>query len=348
MSIEKKELDRIYSLLDNVKDPEIGISIVKLRMIDSVEKRGDALNISIKLTVPGCPLSATIESDIKKALAGENYGDINIDFDYMTKEELESVKKAIYGNNQKLPTPIERYDKKSISNIIAVYSAKGGVGKSSVVALLALVANRLGYRTGILDCDISGPSIQTILRTNYRAAASEKGKIAPLDYKGVKIISVDMLTNAEALIWRGPLVSSAIKQMYSDTDWGSLDVLFLDLPPGTSDGPLTVFQSIPVDKIVLVTTPQILSQTVGAKTMLMAETLKVPLIGIIENMSYMVCDHCGGRIDLAGEPSRRISKIPILAKLPLKQGLSSNLEGTLSKESFTELNGVINAIAYKP
>lgn len=346
MSLSKKELDKINSLLDQVKDPEIGISITKLKMVDNIDKEGSKLKIKIKLTVPGCPLSATIEKDIKTALGPAGYKDIELEFGYMTKEELENVKKSIHSDNKQLPPPIARYEKKSIKNIIAVYSAKGGVGKSSVVSMLALAAEKMGYKTGILDCDISGPSIQTIFGTNNKATVGDNQKINPLTYNGIKIMSVDMLTNAEALIWRGPLVSSAIKQMYNDTEWGDLDILFLDLPPGTSDGPITVFQSIPVDRILLVTTPQTLSQTIGKKTMLMADTLKVPIIGIIENMSFIICDHCGKKTEI-DKKKNVISGIPILAHLPFKKEWAISLEKNLDKDTFMELDGAVNASIFE-
>ncbi len=347
MSLDKKESDKIYSLLDRVKDPEIGVSIIKLKMVSAVEMDGKVLRIKIKLTVPGCPLSATIEKDVKEILRLEGYDNVELEFGYMTKEELDTVKKSIQGNNQKLPPPIERYDKKQIKNIIAVYSAKGGVGKSSVVAMLAVAATKLGYKTGILDCDISGPSIQTIFHEKYRAILDKNDKLAPLLHNKIKMISVEMLTDAEALIWRGPLVSSAIKQMYSDTDWGDLDILFLDLPPGTSDGPLTVFQAIPVDKILLVTTPQNLSQVVGRKTVLMSEILKVPILGIIENMSYMRCEHCGEKTNMPGASEKPLKKFPILSKLEFKKEISIDLEQGIDPDTFNELNGAINAAVYK-
>ncbi len=347
MSLEKKESDRIYSLLDKVKDPEIGVSIIKLKMVDGVEMDGDTLKINIKLTVPGCPLSATIEKDVKGILKPEGYNNVELEFGYMTKEELDNVKKSIRGNNQKLPAPIERYDKKQIKNIIAVYSAKGGVGKSSVVAMLAIAATKLGYKTGILDCDISGPSIQTIFNEKYRATLDKNDRLSPLLHNKIKMMSVEMLTDAEALIWRGPLVSSAIKQMYSDTDWGDLDILFLDLPPGTSDGPLTVFQAIPVDKILLVTTPQNLSQVVGRKTVLMSEILKVPILGIIENMSYIRCDHCGEKTDMPGASEKLLKKFPILARLGFKKEIGLDIEKGIDADTFNELNGAINATVHK-
>ncbi len=345
MSLDKDELEKLYALLDKVKDPEIGLSITRLKMVDSIEKSGNDLKLKIKLTVPGCPLSSTIERDINEALKSSGYSHIKIDFGYMTKEELAAVKKTVYGNKQKLPSTIEKYDKKSIKNIIAVYSAKGGVGKSSVVALLALEANKLGYKTAILDCDISGPSIQTIMGSNYRSSLTNDKKFVPLDMSGIKIMSIDMLTNTQALIWRGPLVSNALKQMYSDTDWGGTDVLFLDLPPGTSDGPLTIFQSIPVDKIIIITTPQNLSQTVGKKTMAIADALKIPVVGLIENMSYIRCDHCGERIDMPME--KQVLDIPTLAKLPYKKEISVDLAKSMTSDIVDELERVLNKILIK-
>ena len=314
MSAEAKEKSRIYDALDQIKDPEIGVSIVKLRMVDAVEETPSGLDIKIKLTVPGCPLSATIEKDIKTAMAALGYTDTKVEFGFMTKQELEEVKKDIFKRDQKLPSPIYKYDKKSIKNIIAVYSAKGGVGKSTIVSILGIVSAEMGYKTAILDCDVSGPSITALFNLKKMASVNEKNRIIPAKSGDLRLLSIDMLTSAEALIWRGPLVSSAIRQMYDDAEWGDLDVLLLDLPPGTSDGPLTVFQAIPVDTILLVTTPQMLSQTVGKKTLVMADMLKIPISGIIENMSYFVCDKCGEKHFLP--ESEKIKDIPILARLP--------------------------------
>ena len=320
MSLEEQEKEKIYSVLDRIKDPEIGVSIVKLKMVEYIDKTGSALSIKIKLTVPGCPLSATIEKDIKQAMAELGYEDTKILFGFMTKQELEMVKKEIFKKDQKLPSPIEKYDKKAIKNVIAVYSAKGGVGKSTVVSMLALISAAMGYKTGILDCDISGPSITALFNLKKMASATKENRIIPAEYHGIELLGIDMLTSAETLIWRGPLVSSAIRQMYDDTEWGNLDVLFLDLPPGTSDGPLTVFQAIPVDMMVLVTTPQMLSQTIGRKTLAMADILKIPITGIIENMSYFICDKCGNKHSLPD--GEKIKELPIIARLPFISSFS--------------------------
>jgi ATP-binding protein involved in chromosome partitioning len=343
--IDKKETEKIFSLLESVKDPEIGISITRLRMIDSVDYSDGTLKLKVKLTVPGCPLSSTIEKDAKEVLEKAGYKRVEVEFGYMTKQELDSVKKELVRENKSTPASIERYEKKLIKNIVAVYSAKGGVGKSTVVAFLALISKQLGYKTGILDCDISGPSIKTLLNIKDRALMDSDGRIKPYDYDGIKLVSVDMLTDVGALIWRGPLVSGAIKQMYGDTDWGNLDVLFLDMPPGTSDAPLTVFQSIPVDRILLITTPQLLSQTVGKKTMFMVDTLRIPVYGIIENMAYIQCPHCGNKQDLSSGREERIRKTPVLAQLPFNPAISyTDVKSTLGAEALSGLADVVKAV----
>ena len=340
MKLEGDRLKGIIDLIEPIKDPEIGISIVKLRMIDSVEEENGRIKINIKLTVPGCPLSSTIEKDVKKILEEKGYTDAEVNFGFMSKKELDEIKDVIRKEKISMPESIERYEKKSIRRIIAVYSAKGGVGKSTVVKLLAETANSMGYKTGILDCDISGPSITSLFDLKERAYADQDGKIIPIIKNGLKIMAVDMLTQVEAIIWRGPLVSSAIKQMYNDTNWGNLDILFLDLPPGTSDAPITVFQSIPVDGTVVVTTPQELSNLIGKKTVVVAKSLNIPVIGVIENMSFFVCKHCGEKNEIGSKDTKL--DLPILAKLPFFNDLNAEKE-----ESINQLKIAVSKIISK-
>ncbi len=340
MKLEGDRLKSIIDLIEPIKDPEIGISIVKLRMIDSVEEENGRIKINIKLTVPGCPLSSTIEKDVKKILEEKGYTDAEVNFGFMSKKELDEIKDVIRKEKISMPESIERYEKKSIRKIIAVYSAKGGVGKSTVVKLLAETANSMGYNTGILDCDISGPSITSLFDLKERAYADQDGKIIPIIKNGLKIMAVDMLTQVEAIIWRGPLVSSAIKQMYNDTNWGNLDILFLDLPPGTSDAPITVFQSIPVDGTVVVTTPQELSNLIGKKTVVVAKSLNIPVIGVIENMSFFVCKHCGEKNEIGSKDTKL--DLPILAKLPFFNDLNAEKE-----ESINQLKIAVSKIISK-
>jgi Mrp family chromosome partitioning ATPase len=322
MKLEGDRLKSIIDLIEPIKDPEI-------RMIDSVEEENGRIKINIKLTVPGCPLSSTIEKDVKKILEEKGYTDAEVNFGFMSKKELDEIKDVIRKEKISMPESIERYEKKSIRKIIAVYSAKGGVGKSTVVKLLAETANSMGYKTGILDCDISGPSITSLFNLKERAYADQDGKIIPIIKNGLKIMAVDMLTQVEAIIWRGPLVSSAIKQMYNDTNWGNLDILFLDLPPGTSDAPITVFQSIPVDGTVVVTTPQELSNLIGKKTLVVAKSLNIPVMGVIENMSYFVCKHCGEKNEIGSKDTKL--DLPILAKLPFFNDLNAEKEESINQ-----------------
>ena len=340
MKLEGDRLKSIIDAIEPIKDPEIGISIVKLKMIESVEEEGQKIKVNVKLTVPGCPLSSTIEKDVKKALKEKGYNDIEVNFGFMSKQELDDIKEVIRKEQITMPQSIERYEKKSIRKIIAVYSAKGGVGKSTIVKLLAETANSMGYKTGILDCDISGPSITSLFNLKERAYADKDGKIIPIIKNGLKIMAVDMLTDVEAIIWRGPLVSSAIKQMYNDTNWDSLDILFLDLPPGTSDAPITVFQSIPVDGTVVVTTPQELSNLIGKKTVVVAKSLNIPVIGVIENMSYFICKHCGEKNEI-GINNVKLD-LPVLAKLPFFNDLNAEKE-----ESINELKIAVSKIISK-
>jgi ATP-binding protein involved in chromosome partitioning len=337
MKLEGDRLKGIIDSIEPIKDPEIGISIVKLRMVESVEEEDGKIKINIKLTVPGCPLSSTIEKDVKKALKEKGYDDAEVNFGFMSKKELESIKEVVRNEQIKMPQSIERYEKKSIRKIIAVYSAKGGVGKSTIVKLLAETANSMNYKTGILDCDISGPSITSLFDLKERAYADKDGKIIPIIKDGIRIMAVDMLTDVEAIIWRGPLVSSAIKQMYNDTNWDNLDILFLDLPPGTSDAPITVFQSIPVDGTVVVTTPQELSNLIGKKTIVVAKSLNIPVIGVIENMSYFICKHCGEKNEIGSNDTKL--DLPILAKLPFFNDLNAE-----KKESINQLKIAVSKI----
>lgn len=338
------DLDKIYKILNEVNDPEIGLSIVKLGMVGKIEEKDGTLEIEVKLTVPGCPLVKNIERDIITRFAEQGIK-VNVNFSYMTNQELENAKKVVAEEKKSVPYTIERYtksdDKKNIGKIIAVYSAKGGVGKSTIVSILAIVAKSLGKKVGILDCDISGPSIKSIFKINGYAEALDERKIIPYKKDGIEIVSLDLLSDAEAVVWRGPLVSGAIKQMYDDTLWGDLDVLFLDLPPGTSDAPITVFQSIPTDGLVIVTTPQDLSYITGKKTIFMAKEMKISILGIIENMSYVICPKCGEKISIGNQNRNYEEKL--LIRLPFIQ----NIDDIIDKneiDAFEQMKQVVKEI----
>ena len=215
----------------------------------------------------------------------------------------------------------------NIKKVIGVVSGKGGVGKSLVTSLLAVQQNRKGYKTAILDADVTGPSIPKMFGVHEKATGDDKG-ILPVKTKlGTKLMSINLLVENEddPVVWRGPVIAGAVKQFWTDVIWGDVDYMFVDMPPGTGDVPLTVFQSLPVDGIVVVTTPQELVSMIVGKAVKMAELMNIPVLGIIENMSYVECPDCGKKIQLFGESQidavcekyglKLIAKLPIDSKL---------------------------------
>ncbi|MDO5330556.1 MAG: Mrp/NBP35 family ATP-binding protein [Bacillota bacterium] len=237
-----------------------------------------------------------------------------------------------------------------IKNVIAVCSGKGGVGKSLVTSLLAVNARREGYKVGILDGDITGPSIPTIFGLEGPAYGSET-EIYPVDSKsGIKAISVNLLDidKSAPVVWRGPVIAGMIKQFYSDVCWGDLDFLFVDMPPGTSDVPLTVFQSLPVKAIIAVTSPQDLVSLIVEKAVKMAQMMDVPLLGLVENMSYLECPDCGKKIHPFGEPHSEIAEkygIPFYEQLPIDPKLREACDqGKIEEYPKTYLDKISKAL----
>lgn len=210
-----------------------------------------------------------------------------------------------------------------IKRVVAVMSGKGGVGKSSVTALLAGSLREKGFKVGVLDGDLTGPSIPKLFGVKEKAGSLESALLPVETATGIKIISINLLLEKEddPVIWRGPLVSGVIKQFYSEVVWGDLDYLLVDLPPGTGDAPLTVMQSLPLTGLVIVSSPQDLVTMIVRKAVRMAEQLQIPIIGLIENLSYLLCPDCGKRIDLFGESKAKEvaanSGIELLGTLPV-------------------------------
>lgn len=211
----------------------------------------------------------------------------------------------------------------SVKKVIGVVSGKGGVGKSFVTASLAAAMVKKGYKVGVLDADITGPSIPKMYGIHGQAFGNEQGIIPAVAKDGTKVMSINLLVDDEEapVIWRGPVIAGAVKQFWTDVVWGELDYLFVDMPPGTGDVPLTVFQSLPVDGVVIVTSPQELVQLIVKKAYNMAEMMHVPVVGLVENYSYLKCPDCGREIKLFGES--HIEEVAgelgvkVLAKMPL-------------------------------
>lgn len=216
---------------------------------------------------------------------------------------------------------------KSIKHVIAVASGKGGVGKSSVTCLLAISLARQGFKVGIMDADITGPSIPKLLGLRGHAYR-EDNYLLPLESElGIKVMSINLLLEQpdQPVVWRGPIIAKAVVQFWDEVNWGELDYLVVDLPPGTGDVPLTVLQSIPVDGVVMVTTPQDLAGMVVSKAINMAKIMEKPIIGLVENMSYLICPDCGKKIEVFG-PSRVEALgerygIKVLGQIPLDPNL---------------------------
>ena len=201
------------------------------------------------------------------------------------------------------PTYDKTHEMTHVKKVIGIVSGKGGVGKSLVASLMAVLAKRAGFRAGILDADITGPSIPKAFGIHSRAFGDENGLLPVASKTGIPIMSVNLLLGNETdpVIWRGPVIAGVIKQFWTDVIWGDLDVLFLDCPPGTGDVPLTVFQSIPLDGLIIVATPQELVGMIVEKAYNMAAMMNVPVLGLVENMSYVKCPDCGKEISIFGE-----------------------------------------------
>ena len=228
----------------------------------------------------------------------------------------------------------------SVKKVIGVVSGKGGVGKSMVTALSALAATRNGYKTGIMDADITGPSIPKMFGVHSKAVGSEFGILPEVTPTEISLMSINLLIENETdpVVWRGPVIAGVVEQFWTDVCWGDLDVLFIDMPPGTGDVPLTVFQSLPIDGIIVVTSPQDLVSMIVAKAVNMANLMNVPVLGLVENMSYITCPDCGRKIEMFGpsqaEAVAAANGIKLLEKLPIDPVLSQ--EADMGKIEFNE------------
>lgn len=239
----------------------------------------------------------------------------------------------------------------NIKKVIAVVSGKGGVGKSSVTSLLASAMSKRGKKVAILDADITGPSIPKAFGVSERAKGCEFGILPAETASGIKVMSLNMLLehDTDPVVWRGPVIAGTVKQFWSDVYWGDVDYMFVDMPPGTGDVPLTVFQSIPVDGAVIVTTPQSLVNMIVEKSVKMAKLMNIPVLGIVENMSYLLCPDCGKKLPVFGQSSVEAiawaNGIDTFAALPVDPAFAEKCDnGTVETADTSELNELINKI----
>ena len=280
--------EAILAALSTIEDPDLRRDIVSLGMIRDLQVDGGKVAFRFVLTTPACPLRSEFQhraEEAVRAVPGVESVDVKMDADVRAHSPLSG------------PRPVE-----GVRNIIAVASNKGGVGKSTVAVNLAIALAKHGARVGLLDADLTGPNIPTMvgLEQGYQADTG----LVPVTCYGVKVISIGFLLRPGLpVIWRGPLIGSGIRQLLHEVPWaadGELDYLIIDLPPGTSDAPLSMTQEAPIAGVVIVTTPQVISLEDAAKAVKMFEKLDVPVFGIIENMSYFLCPHCGERTEIFG------------------------------------------------
>ncbi len=306
-------VDDVINKLSTVIDPDLNKDIVSMGMIKDLDLNSGNLKFTLELTTPACPFNEEIEADVRKAideLDGIKNLDMNVTAKVMEGRSLDADESM-----------------KTVKNIIAVASGKGGVGKSTVALNLALALSRTGAKVGLLDADIYGPSIPLMLGMKNAAMQVEDKKLQPPESNGIKVVSFGFFAEQEhqAAIYRGPIISGIVKQFLVDTNWTDLDYLIVDLPPGTGDIPLTLAQTIPITGILVVTTPQEVASSVASKAIGMFDKLNVPMLGVVENMSYFECSKCNEKHYIFGKGgAEKISKkhnMPFLGSIPLNSGI---------------------------
>ena len=242
-------------------------------------------------------------------------------------------------------------EKSIVKKVIAVVSGKGGVGKSTVTSMLAVAMARRGKRTAVLDADITGPSAPTAFGVTQCQGTNEEGLYPALSRSGIQVMSINLLldNNTDPVVWRGPVIAGAVKQFWTDVIWEDVDYMFVDMPPGTGDVPLTVFQSLPVDGIVIVTSPQDLVGMIVSKAVKMANMMHIPVLGFVENYSYLECPDCGKKIEVFGKSHldevAKTFDLPVLARLPIDPKVAEAFDDGLMETVPTDkLSGVIEKV----
>ena len=344
----------VLQALGSVQEPDLGKDIVTLNMVKDVTIEGNYISFTVVLTTPACPLKDLIKNNCIKAIRSIN------------KDALVNVK-FISNTTTKRSDPGSVLPK--VKNIIAVVSGKGGVGKSTVAANLALALSQRGAKVGLMDADIYGPSVPIMFGVRgerpMMIEIGEKGMIAPLERYGIKLISIGLLVDEKnAVVWRGPMASSAIRQFVTDVYWDELDYLVIDMPPGTGDIHLTLVQTVPVTGAVIVTTPQDVALADAKKAIAMfgQTQINVPIIGLVENMSYFTpAELPGNKYYIFGkEGGKRLAEeydVPLLGQIPIVQSIREGgdegvpvmvSDDEVSKKAFSEFAAqVVRSIAMR-
>jgi ATP-binding protein involved in chromosome partitioning len=299
--------EQVIQALSQVMDPELRKDLVSLNMIKDITIQDSKVSITIELTTPACPLRTQIQKDAEKAvLAIDGVDTVDVTMGARVPED-------------------KKIKDLSIKNIIAVGSGKGGVGKSTVAVNLAVALAQCGAKVGLMDADIYGPNIPMMMGLDALPPTPQGMRIQPAEAYGVKVMSIGfMVTPGQPLIWRGPMLHSAIKQFLMDVDWSELDYLIVDLPPGTGDVQLSLVQTVPLSGGVIVTTPQQVSFDDAARAVSMFKKMDVPILGIVENMSYLEMEDGNLRRifgEGGGEQLARVAGAPLLANIPIDENI---------------------------
>jgi len=301
--------EAVLAALSKVQEPELNKDLVTLNMIRNLEIAGDKVSFTVMLTTPACPLRSQIEREAKQAVM--SVGDV---------KSVEIKWDSDVPNDGRMRGLVNM----PIRNAIAVGSGKGGVGKSTVAVNVAVALAQSGARVGLMDADIYGPNTPTMLGVD-RLPPPRGNKLIPAQTYGIKMISMGLLVKpGQPLIWRGPMLNSAIRQFLGDVEWGELDYLIIDLPPGTGDAALSLAQALPLSGAIIVTLPQLVSLEDASRGLNMFKTLEVPILGIIENMSFLDLPD-GTRMDIfgsgGGEQLAEATQTPFLGKVPIDQNV---------------------------
>jgi ATP-binding protein involved in chromosome partitioning len=305
----------VLDALRVVNDPDLHRDIVSLGFIQNLQiDPNGTVGFSINLTTPACPVKDDLRDQARLAVAR---------LPWVTEVQVKMTSSTAVARGQGSATPLIP----QVKNVVAVASGKGGVGKSTTSVNLAVALSQTGARVGLLDADIYGPNVPLMMGIKEKPdVTGANGSIEPIVRFGVKLVSIGFfLDESKPVIWRGPMVHGAIQQFLRDFDWGDLDYLVVDLPPGTGDAPLSLSQLIPLSGVVIVTTPQDVALQDVAKGMAMFKQLEVPVIGVIENMSYFICPNCSERHELfgrgGGERIARAFDVPFLGQIPLQMNV---------------------------
>jgi len=324
-------IEKIHAALEKVQDPELHKPLPELGMIESVVFEGGVARIKVLLTISGCPMQDRLRDDVGSALRSvEEVKDVILDFGVMSEEQRDKVKKILRNGREKF-IPFAQAD--SLTRVIGIASGKGGVGKSSLTVNLAVAAAQKGLRVGILDADVYGHSVPRLMGLMGQRPTAIDQMFIPLESYGVKTVSMEMFKpeRSDAVAYRGPLLHRVLEQLLSDAYWGDLDLLFIDLPPGTGDLAISLGKLVPASEIIVITTPQIAAAEVAERAGRIAHQIKQHVIGVIENMSDFPCPSCGEPMSLFGTgggeaTAERLSQlvgadVPLLGKIPFSDAL---------------------------